>query len=253
MSELAVTQLSVDVKGTRLVENASFTLRPGQLIGLLGPNGAGKSTLLRASLGLLPRSSGEALLDGFPTDDLSPLSRARKVSYLPQARPLAWPNTVRDVVALGRFSHGVALGRLAGPDLHAVETALEQCDLTSLADRRTTTLSGGELARVHCARAFCAQAPLLIADEPVAALDPRHQFAVLDLIRRFVDQGGGALVVLHDVQLARQYADHLLWMKDGLLLSQGSPEATLTEERLAEIYGLRATVTGGRVDILGPL
>ncbi len=204
-------------------------------------------------IGLAALESGLAQIDGQDTADMQPRERARQLAYLPQNRPLAWPNPVRDVVALGRFSHGAALGRLRGEDLRAVDRALASCDLDKLARRSTSTLSGGELARVHCARAFAAEAPLLIADEPVADLDPYHQFRVMDLIRDFVDSGGGALVVLHDVVLARRYADRFLWMKDGRIVADGSPAETLSAERLAQIYGVRGRVDDERVDLLGPL
>ena len=250
---LQAVDLTVSAGRVKLVEAASFRLAAGELVALLGPNGAGKTSLLRGTIGLAPRASGQARIDGQDTLDMQPRQRARQLAYLPQNRPLAWPNPVRDVVALGRFAHGAVLGRLRGADRQAVERALAACDLDALARRPTSTLSGGELARVHCARAFAAEAPLLIADEPVAELDPYHQFRVMDLIRDFVDQGGGALVVLHDVVLARRYADRFLWMKDARIVADGPPAETLSAERLAEIYGVRGRVDGERVEILGPL
>ncbi len=242
MTELHAQNVTVRVGRATLVEAASFGLRSGELVALLGPNGAGKTTLLRATLGLGRLSAGSAILDGQAVARLSPAERARRVGYLPQVRPLAWPNTVRDVVALGRFAHGVAPGHLRGADAEAVERAVAACDLLEFAQRRTDTLSGGELARVHCARAFAAEAPLLLADEPTASLDLRHQFQVMDLLRRFVDAGGGVLVVLHDIELAVRFADRLMWMKAGVLLADGSPQETLTEDRLKTVYGMRARV-----------
>lgn len=253
MTKLIANNLGVTVKDSVLVEGASFQLQRGEFVALLGPNGAGKTSLLRASLGLAKPSSGGATLEGVPTDQLTPTARARGIAYLPQSRPLAWPNTVRDVVALGRFSHGAALGRLKGEDASAVARALSACDLLALADRRSDTLSGGEQARMHCARAFAAEAPLLIADEPIAALDPRHQFRILDLISTFVSRGGGALVVLHDIALAARYASRLIWMKDGRIIADGTPAETLTAERLETVYGVRAKIEGLRVELDGPV
>ncbi len=250
---LQVQDLSVEAGPATLVRAASFRLQPGELVALLGPNGAGKTSLLRGAIGLVPRAAGWARIDGEDTARMTPRRRARRLAYLPQNRPLAWPNPVRDVVALGRFAHGAALGRLRGVDRQAVQRALAACDLERLADRATETLSGGELARVHCARALAAEAPLLIADEPTAELDPYHQFRVMNLIRRFVSDGGGALVVLHDVVLARRFADRFLWMKDGRIVADGTPAATLSEARLGEIYGVRGRVEGTRVEIEGPL
>ncbi|MEM1263512.1 MAG: ABC transporter ATP-binding protein [Pseudomonadota bacterium] len=253
MTELIADSLSVVRGTTTLVERASFACQPGELVALLGPNGAGKTTLLRAALGLLPPTSGTATLAGDDTQRLAPLERARRVSYLPQRRPLAWPSPVRDVVALGRFSHGAALGRLGDTDQQAVARALDACDLTALADRATDTLSGGELARAHFARALAAQAPLLVADEPVAALDPRHQHRIMKIVRDFVDNGGGALIVLHDISLAASFADRLLWMHAGAIVADGTPTETLTVDRLADVYGVRAAIDGNSVQIEGAL
>ncbi len=252
MTELAANDLTLRVKDAALVKAASFRLRPSEFVALLGPNGAGKTSLIRASLGLARPSAGTATLDGRETAALSPAARARRIAYLPQIRPLAWPNTVRDVVALGRFSYGAAPGRLTGEDRTAVGRAIEACDLGHLAHRSADTLSGGELARMHCARAFAAEAPLLVADEPIAALDPRHQFRILDLVARFVGSGGGALVVLHDVGLAARYASRLIWMKGGRIVADGPPDQTLTVDRLEEVFGVQAQLQGARLEITGP-
>ncbi|MEL7482646.1 MAG: ABC transporter ATP-binding protein [Pseudomonadota bacterium] len=253
MTELVASDLTLRVKDAVLVDAASWSLKPGEFVALLGPNGAGKTSLLRVSLGLEPASSGAVTLGGDDIAVLTPSIRARRIAYLPQIRPLAWPNTVRDVVALGRFSHGAALGRLGKADAEAVDRAIAACDLVEFAHRSADTLSGGELARMHCARAFAAQAPLLIADEPTAALDPRHQFRILDLIAEYVAKGGGALVVLHDIQMAARYASRLIWMKDGHIIADGTPSETLTAERLEDVYGVRASVDGLTVHMDGPL
>ena len=253
MTEFAAAGLTLMARDAVLVDNASYRLAPGEFVALLGPNGAGKTSLIRASLGLEKLSEGTATLGGEDASALGPAARAQRVAYLPQIRPLAWPNRVRDVVALGRFSHGAAIGRLTDLDADAVDQAIAACDLSDLAHRRADTLSGGELARMHCARAIAAQAPLLFADEPTSALDPRHQFRVLDLIADFVRRGGGALVVLHDVGLAARYASRLIWMKAGRILADGPTTETLSAERLAEVYGVRASVDGRRVNMDGPV
>lgn len=245
--------LSVHERGHRLVTGASFSLQSGELIAVLGPNGAGKTSLLRGALGLHRDTEGQALLGDQPVAQLATAARARQLSYLPQLRPLAWPTPVRDIVALGRFAHGAALGRLSAADREAVERAMVACDLGDLARRPAHQLSGGELARVHFARALAAEAPLLVADEPVAALDPHHQFKIMTLIKNYVAQGGGAMVVLHDVSLAAQFADRLLWMNRGAIVAAGPPAQTLSEARLAEVYRVRARIDGTRVNILGAL
>jgi len=241
MAELVAKNLTVPVGDKTILSDTSLTLQQGELVAVLGPNGAGKTTLARAMLGV-EAHSGSSELDGKSVAALSPMDRARKIAYLPQIRPLAWPAAVRDVVALGRYAHGAAIGRLSGWDAGAVDMALAACDLSSLVGRATDTLSGGELARVHLARAFAAEAPLMIADEPVAALDPRHQFQTMSLLRRYVEEGNGALVILHDIALAARFADRLVWMKDGRILADGSVEDTLTEARLEEVYGIEARI-----------
>ncbi|MEL6567455.1 MAG: ABC transporter ATP-binding protein [Pseudomonadota bacterium] len=243
MTELAARGISVRAGERQLVSSASFRLLTGEFVAIVGPNGAGKTSLLRACLGLNALNDGQSLLNGKDVRDLSAMDRARQVAYLPQTRPLAWPSRVRDIVALGRFSHGAAPGRLKGSDAEAVDRALKAADLTELADRTSDTLSGGELARMHFARAFATEAPLLVADEPVAALDPRHQFRTLDLIQGFVARGGGALVVLHDLNLAARYASRLIWMQDGAIIADGAPGKTLTPERIRTVFGLNAQIS----------
>ena len=242
MTEIVANNIRVTVGSATLLRDASLTLLPGELVAILGPNGAGKTSLLRALLGLVDIDSGTALLDGVNCASLPAAERARHVSYLPQRRPLAWPNKVRDIVALGRFAHGAALGKLSPQDAEAVDDAIRACDLAAFAERNADTLSGGEIARVHFARALAAGAPLLIADEPTAALDPLHQLSIAQLLRDFVDDGGGALVVLHDISLAARFADRLLWMQGGRIVATGSPAETLSSELIRDVYGVRAHV-----------
>ncbi|MGI9220483.1 MAG: ABC transporter ATP-binding protein [Woeseiaceae bacterium] len=242
MTELVAEDITIRAGDTELVRSASVTLRTGELVAILGPNGAGKTSLLRAMIGAADTANGSVRLDQNELETLSITERAKLISYLPQRRPLAWPNKVRDIVALGRFAHGAALGRLSAKDAAAVDHAISTCDLETLADRTADTLSGGEIARVHFARAMAARAPLLIADEPTAALDPLHQLGIAQLIRDFVATGGGALVVLHDVALAARFADRLIWMRDGRVVTEGPPQETLSTELMYDIYGVRAHV-----------
>ena len=241
-NELAVERLRVTLDGRVVVRDASLRLARGELVALLGANGAGKTTLLRGVLGLAPRAGGAVRAGGGDPVRIAPSDRARRIAYLPQIRPLAWPVRVRDVVALGRFAHGAAPGRLAGPDAEAVARALAACGLEQFAERSCATLSGGELARVHVARTLAAEAPLLLADEPTAALDPLHRYQVLRLLRAAADAGRGVLVVMHDAAAAARAADRLVWMADGRIVADGPPAATLTPARLAAVYGVRAEV-----------
>lgn len=243
MAELVLQNVTVSLKDMAVARDIHLTVRPGELVALLGPNGVGKTSLLRAAAGLLPAISGRVRLGAEDPRTMPAAARARRLAYLPQERPVAWPLRVCDVVALGRFAHGGRVGRLQKADQEAVVRALATCGLESLTERAVSTLSGGERARVHLARAFAAEAPLLLADEPAAALDPHHQWRVMRSIRTYVNAGGAALVVLHDVALAASFADRLAWMSHGTLWADGTPAETLTAARLREVYGIDADVT----------
>ena len=170
MTLFVAKRLTYSAQGRSLVSDASFILEPGTLTALIGPNGAGKTTLLRMALGLLKADAGSAEIAGYDTASLPPADRARQIAYLPQARPLIWPQPVRDIVALGRFAYGGAPARLSEEDKAAIARAMASCGLEGFEERAADTLSGGELSRVHLARALAAEAPVLLADEPVATL-----------------------------------------------------------------------------------
>ena len=242
MTKLSLSNIGLSITSKVILESINLELNSGELVVLLGANGAGKSSVLRSALGLVPVSTGESLIDERLVTTLSSANRAKKVAYLPQKRPLAWPIKVFDVVSLGRYAFGVNLGRLKNDDLELVESAITNCGLEQLRNRRVDTLSGGEAARVHVARAFAANAALLLADEPTAALDPKHQLDVMQLIRRYVDMGGGALVVGHEASLAARFADRLVWMRDGGIIADGTVKETMTAAMMAEIYGVSAQI-----------
>ena len=242
MTKLSLSNIGLSITSKAILESINLELNSGELVVLLGANGAGKSSLLRSALGLAQVSAGESLIDEQLVTTLSSANRAKKVAYLPQKRPLAWPIKVFDVVSLGRYAFGVNLGRLKNDDLELVESAITSCGLEQFRNRRVDTLSGGEAARVHVARAFAANAALLLADEPTAALDPKHQLDVMQLIRRYVDMGGGALVVGHEASLAARFADRLVWMRDGRIVADGTVKETMTAAMMAEIYGVSAQI-----------
>ncbi len=256
MSILQASGLSYAADGNALVVDAGFSLEPGELVALIGPNGSGKTTLLRLALGLLPSDTGSTSIGGNPVASLMPIERARKIAYLPQARPLVWPQPVHDVVSLGRFAYGAALGRLSDGDEAAVSQAISACHLDGFEERAADTLSGGELARVHLARALAAETPLVIADEPVAALDPRYQHQTMRLFASMAQDGHGVLTVIHDLDLALRYANRVLWMHEGRIVADGTPEETFTSERLRRVFGIQAEILRNgasfRLHILGP-
>ena len=233
MTRLVIDALSVHRGSCPVVDAVSLNLGPGDCIGLLGPNGAGKTTLLRAALGLLPHKGHSSLAA------LSPQARARAVAWLPQQREIAWPLPVRDLVALGRLPHG---GRATPADHAAIDHALGRMGLTAMGDRRATELSGGEQARVLIARTLAQDTPLLLADEPIAGLDPAAQLATLDTFRALATEGRGVLLSLHDLTLAARYCTHLGLMAAGRLQAFGPPSEVLTAENLARVFQLSARI-----------
>ncbi|MGC6472811.1 MAG: ABC transporter ATP-binding protein [Parvibaculales bacterium] len=242
--------------GAPLIADLSFTLRQGELVVVLGPNGAGKSSLMKLACGLVTPQSGHVLLSGVPPAAYGDQERAKRLGYLPQSRGLAWPNRVEDVVALGRYAHGGGMGMMGGRDREVVERALTACNIGHLRHRSMLTLSGGEQTRVHCARLFAAQTPLLLADEPITALDPHHQHRIMQLIKSYVADGHGALVVLHDLDIAARYADRLIWMFDGRIVADGTVAETLTRDNVARVFDMDSHIdvsaAAPRVHLHGP-
>ncbi len=236
MAELIVSGVSVTIGAASLVEDASLRLGSGELVAVIGENGAGKSSLLRAIIGYQRGTIGTATVDGRGIDAMTATQRARAIGWLPQSVPLAWPIRVRDAVALGRFAYGGLPGRLSREDDAIVEQALADCDLLALAERSTATLSGGEVARVHLARCIATQAQLLLADEPVAALDPRHRIEVMTMLRAMTRDGAGALVVLHDLGLAARFADRIVAMKGGRIVAEGTVAQMIAPEMLRGLF-----------------
>ena len=241
MAELLVRNLSVSAGAIPLVTGASLAVRSGELVVVIGENGSGKSSLLRGIIGFLP-ASGERLAGGRVIAALSASARGRALAWLPQAVPIAWPIRVGDVVALGRWAFGAAPDRPSARDQAAVSRAMAACGVAGLSQRLTTTLSGGELARVHLARALASEAPLLLADEPTAALDPRHRLEIMAMLRREADNGRAILLVLHDLDLAARFADRIIAMKRGAIIADGTPDDVMTAEILAAVFGVTARI-----------
>lgn len=243
MSEPAYLQargLTVRLAGRAVLREVSLALSRRHLVALVGPNGAGKTTLLRALAGLLP-SQGAIEIGGNPLAALSLRERARRFAYLPQGHVVHWPLPARDIVALGRYPHGATdPARLAGADSEAVLRAMQATDVMELRDRRVTELSGGERSRVALARVLAVESPVLLADEPTASLDPRYQLAVMQYLRDAADTGTLVIVVTHDLGLAARFADTILVLSEGRLLSQGAPAEALTDAVLAEVFRVSA-------------
>ncbi len=241
MTELRAEAVSYRIGAATLLADVSLAIPAGRLTAIIGPNGAGKSTLLRLLAGLERPASGRIVIDGRSMATISPRDRAVQIAYLPQRQTIAWPMRVSDIVALGRFAHGSAPSRLGAEDQRIVADAMTSADCAHLAERAATELSGGELARVHLARMLAGQAPCLLADEPIAALDPRHQRDTLALLKTRAEQGCAVVVVMHDLTLACTYADQLIWLRDGKVAAAGAPHETMDSALLQAVFDLSAT------------
>jgi iron complex transport system ATP-binding protein len=236
MSRLQGQQLSIQIGGYSILDKADIDLAPGELLGLIGPNGAGKTTLLRALAGLLHISSGNVQLDGNDLPAMSATQRARKLAYLAQNGEAHWPIQVERLVELGRTPHLSAWQHLSGEDKAIVHQVMQASDTWGLRQRIFTTLSGGERMRVLLARALAVQPEIILADEPVAALDLAHQIDVMNLLLQHCEAGGSAIVVLHDLSLAAHYCHRLQLLQDGRTLAVGQPAEVLTQENLQQAY-----------------
>ncbi len=234
MSLLSLEGLSVTLRDRPVLRDVALRIDPGEMVGLIGANGAGKTTLMRAALGLT-EARGHSNLAG-----MSAAARARAAAWLPQAREIAWPVTVADLVALGRLPHGRGADALTPEDHAAVEAALTRMALDGLRERTATRLSGGEQARVLIARALAQDTPLLIADEPIAGLDPAHQIAAMEVFASLAAEGRSVLVSLHDLGLAARHCTRLVLLDGGQVVADGPPARVLTPDLLARAFHITA-------------
>ncbi|MEO0772251.1 MAG: ABC transporter ATP-binding protein [Pseudomonadota bacterium] len=234
MSVLDVQNLSVSRRGRAVLRDVSFSMGEEELVGLIGPNGAGKTTLMRAALGLLA-CTGQSSLAALPE-----AARAKHAAWLPQAREIAWPVSVETVVMLGRIPHLSSVQNPTETDRAAVDAALAQMDLSHMRTRAATHLSGGEQARVLIARTIAQNTPLLMADEPVAGLDPAHQIATMQSFKALTAQGKSCLVSLHDLGLAARHCTRILMLDQGQLVADGPPAEVLAQDRVKAVFGISA-------------
>ncbi len=226
-----------------LLQPLDLSLAAGQMIGLIGHNGSGKSTLIKLLARQQAASAGSILLDERPLDAWGEREFARQVAYLPQQLPAAESLTVRELVGFGRYPWHGLLGRFSVDDRQEVERAMELTDVTRFADSLVDTLSGGERQRVWLAMLLAQHTRYLLLDEPTSALDIAHQVEVLALVHRLSRELDlGVIVVLHDINMAARYCDHLVALHSGRLLMQGSPAELMNDQALEAIYGLPMTV-----------
>jgi len=240
MKRLQGDRLTVSLGRRAILKNTSFQLEVGEMLGLIGPNGAGKTTLLRLLAGLLDQPQDDLSLNGIRLQQVPLAQRAKQIAYLAQDGDAHWPMSAERIIALGRLPHLSDWQNPTADDEALIETVMRQTDVLPFRGQSVNTLSGGERARVLLARALVAEPQVLLADEPVAALDLAHQLEVMSLLRRYCDQGGSVVVVLHDLRLAAHYCHRLQLLYQGETLADGGPSEVLTEANMQQAFGIRS-------------
>ncbi|MDB5694898.1 MAG: transporter ATP-binding protein [Sphingomonas bacterium] len=231
---LSFVGVTVKLGGAIVLDDVTAKIAPGRVTAILGPNGAGKSTLLRAACGLIA-TQGRVLMGGDEVTSLDPHVKARCIGYLPQDAAIHWNLRAREVVALGRHPHRSSPAENAT----AVADAMEATATAAFADRPVATLSGGERARVLLARVFAGSPRYLLADEPLAALDPANQIDMVQRLRAHAAGGAGVAVVVHDLLQAQVAADDAILLDGGRVVAAGPAAQVLTPDHLAAVFGIR--------------
>ena len=223
-----------------MVEGVSFVLGAGKIIALLGANGAGKTTLLKSLNGGLPVAAGAIFLDGKPLEKYSRREIAQRIAVIAQETETKFPVSVLEFILAGRFAHGTAFGWETERDLRIAADCLRLCDLKNYEARQMNQLSGGERQRVVLARALATEAKILLLDEPTNNLDLAHQALMFRLIKeKCAGEETAAVLITHDLNLASEFADEIILLKNGAIAAQGAPERVLTEENLEIVFGVK--------------
>lgn len=249
-ARLEARGLTLAYDGRPVVADLDFALPDGEVTAIIGPNGCGKSTLLKGLGRVLAPAAGEVLLDGVPLSRIPTRRIATQLSLLPQSPVAPSGLTVAELVARGRHPHQRWYEQFARADERIVREALDATDVGHLAELPLDELSGGQRQRVWLSMTLAQQTGIVLLDEPTTYLDLAHQVEVLELVHELnARHGRTVLMVLHDISLAARYASRIVAMKDGAVVASGTPEEVVTEELLAEVFGLRASVI--REPVLG--
>ena len=237
---LEARNISINYGACAVVADISFALEAGKTIALLGANGAGKTTVLKSLNQSLPLAKGAILLDEKPLENYSRREIARKITVIAQETETRFPVTVLEFVLSGRFARGAAFGWETDADLSIALDWLRQCDLSDYENRQMNKLSGGERQRVVLARALATEARILLLDEPTTNLDLAHQALMFRLVReRCENENAAAILITHDLNLAAEFADEIILLKNGAILAKGEPRKVLTEANLQKIFGVK--------------
>ncbi|WP_298801818.1 ABC transporter ATP-binding protein [uncultured Pseudokineococcus sp.] len=239
---LVVRDLTLVYDERPVVRHLDLTVPPGRVTVVVGANACGKSTLLRGVARLLAPASGAVLLDGRAVHEMPTKEVAEVLGILPQSPAAPGGITVADLVGRGRYPHQGWLRRWTAADEEAVARALAWTGTEDLADRPLDELSGGQRQRVWIAMALAQETDVLLLDEPTTYLDLAHQVEVLDLLTDLNHRGVTVVLVLHDLNLACRYADHVVAMRDGAVVAEGTPSEVVTVETVREVYGLDCEV-----------
>ena len=237
----------------KLVTHVSLDLAAGELVGLIGPNGAGKSSLLNLLAGLVACDEGSVQLNNKNIAQIPLQQKSRLLAWVAQSGPVNWPLSVERLVALGRRPHLSAWQRLSVADKTAIDNAITATDCDAIRTQDATTLSGGERTRMLLARAMAAEPRVLLADEPIAALDLKHQLQTMQLLRKFSTGDNACLVVLHDLSMASRFCDRLYLMHEGVIVADGIPADVLSHENVRTVYGVEVVSGGGDIPYIVPV
>ncbi|MGI8811534.1 MAG: ABC transporter ATP-binding protein [Pyrinomonadaceae bacterium] len=237
---LEAKHICVELSGRPVLQDISLRVESREILAVLGSNGAGKTTLLRAFNRVVPVTAGTIDIDGRNSAHMSRREIARQISVVAQENETKFPVSVMEFILSGRFVHGGSFGWESAADISAAREALEDCDLIKFGNRMMNELSGGERQRVVLARAIAAETSILLLDEPTANLDLSNQALMFRLVRRrCIERGIGAAVITHDLNLASEFADRAVLLKDGSVFATGPPSDVFTPQNIAAVYGVR--------------
>lgn len=239
--QLSFDSLSLTLRDRKILDNISGHFRPGRVTVILGANGAGKSSLLSCLTGLREPQNGSVTLGDRALLSLDGKERGRLIGLLPQRPDIHWNVDVKTIIGLGRLPHSGRWG-MSVADHQAITKAMEATDCTGLANRKALRLSGGEQGRVLLARVLAGEPQWLLADEPLASLDPAHQFDVLERLKNYAAAGKGVIVVLHDLTQAARFADDIMIMENGAVLAAGPRDDVMTADIMAQAYGVEVQI-----------
>jgi iron complex transport system ATP-binding protein len=240
---LATQALKLVLGGRSVLDDISISLEKGRITAILGPNGAGKTSLIRVLAGLVAPDGGTVTLDGHPLHAVGLAERAKRIGYLPQNGVPAWNVTANELVGLGRLPHRSRFAAPTAQDRIAIEAALMATDTSGLAQRTMDAMSGGERARVKFARVLAGDPEWILADEPLANLDPPHQRDLLGLLRAAAENGKGVAVILHGLNAAARVADDTILLRDGRIVAHGRTRIVLTRGNLETTYRMAFDIT----------